>query len=64
MKYTIMNYLRISAEDIDLDGFDKYESNSIGNQRSLLNDFISRIPEFADCEILEELEACDIIRYV
>jgi DNA invertase Pin-like site-specific DNA recombinase len=56
MKYTIAKYLRISAEDIDLDGFDKYESNSIQNQRALLDDFICRIPEFAGCEITEELD--------
>jgi DNA invertase Pin-like site-specific DNA recombinase len=56
MKYTIMKYLRISAEDIDLDGFDKFESNSIANQRDLLNDFIAKIPDFADCEIVEELD--------
>jgi DNA invertase Pin-like site-specific DNA recombinase len=56
MKYTIAKYLRISAEDIDLDGCDKYESNSIGNQRDLLDDFITRIPEFAGCEIIEALD--------
>ncbi|MCL2053348.1 MAG: recombinase family protein [Oscillospiraceae bacterium] len=56
MTYTIAKYLRISAEDIDLDGFDKYESNSIVNQRGLLDDFISRIPEFEDCEVIEELD--------
>jgi DNA invertase Pin-like site-specific DNA recombinase len=56
MKYTIAKYLRISAEDIDLDGFDKYESNSIQNQRALLDDFIGRVPEFAGCEVIEELD--------
>ena len=56
MAYTVAKYLRISAEDIDLDGFDKYESNSIANQRDLLDDFIGRIPEFAGCKILEELD--------
>jgi DNA invertase Pin-like site-specific DNA recombinase len=56
MAYAIAKYLRISAEDIDLDGFDKYESNSIGNQRALLDDFIGRVPEFAGCEVIEELD--------
>jgi len=56
MAYTVAKYLRISAEDIDLDGFDKYESNSIANQRDLLDDFIGRIPEFAGCKIIEELD--------
>ena len=56
MAYTIYKYLRISAEDIDLDGFDKFESNSIANQRALLDDFIGRMPEFAGCEVMEELD--------
>jgi hypothetical protein len=56
MAYTIMKYLRISEEYIDLDGVDKFESNSIQNQRALLNDFIARTPEFAGCEVLEDLE--------
>jgi DNA invertase Pin-like site-specific DNA recombinase len=43
-------------EDIDLDGLDKYESNSIGNQRAYLDDFIAKIPEFAECEIIEALD--------
>ena len=56
MKYTIIKYLRISSEDIDLDGLDKYESNSIVHQRALLNEFISKTPEFEGCEILEVLD--------
>ena len=56
MNYTILKYLRISAEDIDLDGFDKYESNSIGNQRAYLDDFIKKMPEFEGCKVIEE---CD-----
>ena len=57
-KYVIAKYLRISAEDIDLDGFDKFESNSIGNQRALLDDFISKIPKFQgdNIEIIEALD--------
>ena len=56
MVYTIMKYLRISSEDIDLDGLDKYESNSISHQRALLDDFISSMPEFDNCEILEAVD--------
>ena len=56
MPYTILKYLRLSAEDIDIDGFDKYESNSIVNQRAYLDEFIDRIPEFKGCEIVEELD--------
>jgi len=56
MKYVVMKYLRISSEDIDLDGLDKYESNSIANQRALLDDFISKTPEFGNCEVLEAID--------
>lgn len=56
MAYTIMKYLRISQEDIDLDGSDKYESNSIVSQRGLLDDFIAKMPEFQDCAVVETLD--------
>jgi hypothetical protein len=56
MKYTIAKYLRISSEDIDLDGQDKFESNSIVNQRNYLNDYIAKIPEFINCNVIEELD--------
>lgn len=56
MSYTIMKYLRISSEDIDLDGLDKYESNSIAHQRALLDDFISKMAEFEGCDILEAVD--------
>jgi len=53
MATVIAKYLRISAEDMDLDGVDKYESNSIVHQRALLDDFISKTPEFQGCEVIE-----------
>jgi len=56
MKPVIAKYLRISDEDIDLDGVEKHESNSVGNQRSLLDNFIANSPEFADYEIAEYLD--------
>ena len=56
MKYVIMKYLRISSEDIDIDELAKYESDSIVNQRALLDDFISKMPEFDNCEILEMID--------
>jgi DNA invertase Pin-like site-specific DNA recombinase len=56
MKYTIAKYLRISSDDADLDGMDKFESNSIANQRALLDDYIRKIPEFAGYEIIEALD--------
>ena len=52
----IYKYLRISEEDIDLDGLVKYESNSIQNQRAYLDDFIKKMPEFAGCEVHEALD--------
>jgi len=70
MSYVVAKYLRISDEDIDigrmdeqhpkdatsLDGLTKQESNSIGGQRALLDDFISNVPEFAGCEVIEALD--------
>ena len=56
MSYIIAKYLRISDEDVDLDGKVKQESNSIVGQRALLDDFISKTPEFKGCEVIEELD--------
>lgn len=50
---TIAKYLRLSSEDTDLKQAGKRESNSIANQRNLLDAHISRIPEFAGAEVLE-----------
>ena len=56
MKPVIAKYLRISDEDIDLDGVVKNESNSVGNQRALLDDFISSTPDFVNYEVAEYLD--------
>lgn len=50
---TVSKYLRISSEDGDLEQFGKVESNSISNQRKLLDTYISRVPEFAGADIVE-----------
>lgn len=50
---TVSKYLRISSEDGDLEQFGKVESNSISNQRNLLDTYISRVPEFAGADIME-----------
>lgn len=52
-QFTIAKYLRISAEDKDKKPAGKAESDSIVNQRNLLTDFISRMPEAEGAEILE-----------
>ncbi|MCL1842878.1 MAG: recombinase family protein [Defluviitaleaceae bacterium] len=39
-----------------MDGTFKQESNSVGNQRALLDDFINNNPDFADYEVLEFLD--------
>lgn len=49
----IAKYLRLSAEDMEKRNFGKAESDSIGNQRNLIEEFISRKPEFAGADILE-----------
>ena len=51
--YVIAKYLRLSSEDIDLKEAKKAESNSISNQRILLNAYIEKIPEFSEAEVIE-----------
>jgi len=51
--YVIAKYLRLSSEDIDLKETQKTESNSIVNQRGLLNAHIEKIPEFSEAEVIE-----------
>lgn len=51
--FTIAEYLRVSAEDRDIKQAGKEESDSIVNQRTLLSDFISRMPEAEGAEIIE-----------
>lgn len=50
---TIAEYVRVSSEDDDLRSGNKLESNSIANQRNLLNAYIRRIPEFAGANVVE-----------
>ncbi len=49
----IAEYLRLSSEDVDLKEARKTESNSISNQRDLLNAHIAKIPEFSGSEVVE-----------
>ena len=55
-QFTIAKYLRLSSEDNDLKESGKVESNSIGNQRKLLDSFIENHPEFAGAKILEYVD--------
>ncbi len=50
---TTAKYIRLSSEDDDLDQSGKVESNSVTNQRNLLDAFISRTPELADTNVIE-----------
>ena len=50
---TIAKYLRISNEDVDLRSAGKEESNSVSNQRNLLNSFLAQHSEFANASIVE-----------
>lgn len=49
----VTKYMRLSSKDEDLKLYGKLESNSIENQRNLLDSYIRRMPEFNDAEILE-----------
>lgn len=51
--YVVAKYLRLSSEDADLNESGKDESNSIVNQRNLLDAFLHGKPEFADARVLE-----------
>ena len=50
-EYTIAKYLRLSLEDGDLDEA-KDESNSISNQRKLLDYYIEQHPDLSGAKIL------------
>lgn len=50
---TVAKYLRLSAEDADLRQSGKEESNSIVNQRNLLDAFIERTADLSGSKILE-----------
>lgn len=55
--YVIGIYIRLSKEDEDVSAESgKTESNSITNQRMLINDFIKEKPEFQNATIIEK---CD-----
>lgn len=53
MSFTTAKYIRLSSEDNDLRTGGKMESNSVTNQRNLLDAFISRAPELAETNIIE-----------
>ena len=53
MSVITAKYIRLSSEDDDLGKSGKVESNSVTNQRNLLNAFISRTPELADTSVIE-----------
>ncbi len=51
--YVVAKYLRISSEDMEPDGEEKRESDSISNQRALLEEYIKGRAEFAGAENVE-----------
>ncbi|NCE66492.1 hypothetical protein D1159_18485 [Pseudoflavonifractor sp. 524-17] len=53
MSVITAKYIRLSSEDDDLGKGGKAESNSVTNQRNLLDAFISRTPELADTHVIE-----------
>ena len=53
---TLAKYIRLSLADVDVKCGDKVESNSIINQRNLLDEYIRSHPEFSGCEVLEFLD--------
>lgn len=49
----LIQYLRISVEDLDNNGVDKDESNSIANQRELLRGYMEDNPELGGYQVME-----------
>ncbi len=43
--YRTAMYLRLSKGDLDVDGLDKSESNSITNQRMIVENFLDKNPD-------------------
>lgn len=50
---TVAKYLRLSSEDTDLKSAGKAESNSIANQRNLLDTYIAQHKEFSQAQLVE-----------
>lgn len=50
---TIFEYIRLSSEDDDLKEGEKPESNSIANQRNLINTYIQSHEKFAGADVVE-----------
>lgn len=46
-------YIRLSIEDVDLKSSAKTESNSVANQRKLLQDYYNSHPELKEYEVVE-----------
>lgn len=53
MSIVVAKYLRLSSEDADLKQTGKAESNSISNQRNLLDAYIAHSPDFAGAAVVE-----------
>mgnify|MGYP001053704748 CR=1 FL=1 len=53
---TAAKYIRLSSADEDVKYGDKAESNSVINQRNLLDGYIRNHPEFSGCTVLEFLD--------
>lgn len=50
---TVAMYIRLSVEDGDIESGEKTESNSVGNQRMLLTEYIASKPEFQGYKVEE-----------
>lgn len=53
---TLAKYIRLSSQDDDCRPGEKLESNSIANQRSLLDHYIASQADLAGCRVLEFLD--------
>ena len=60
-EYNIGIYIRLSMADEDTGYGSKAESDSIGNQRMLINRFLDNHPELSRCQRSEFADAAVII---
>jgi len=56
MKPIIAKYLRLSDEDTDINKTTKHESDSIKNQRALLDGYIAGVAEFSGYDVAEYVD--------
>lgn len=61
--YRTGKYLRLSQGDEDIDGWDKQESNSISNQKLLIEGFIDAHDDLKLVDVFIEMKIANLIQF-